>query len=177
MSMMNMGWSGYEDEYEEPKKAEPCAELHWVKAYSILHEDTLVEAIEGYRVWKVSPDGRLRSFYMDTCIWTPGQKLVATCMSRDHCSYDGLCAAGIYALKKLDTKDSLIMDASDNSILGKVWVWGWILDCNFGYRAEFAYPSAIYETRTTSAAVAQAYGVPLLPNPLPPPTQAEFEYC
>lgn len=50
--------------------------------------------------------------------------------------------------------------------MGKVALWGRTIECEHGYRAEFAYPERVVTVTTDSAVapiIARAYGVPCMP--------------
>ncbi len=145
----------------------------WFTAFEqVLPQDTIVQAIEGFRAWRVCKEyvnyPIMRSFHFQRVLWTPGQKLVAECGNGPNC--EEKCNAGIYALKSLcggPNSDECLADWSwdAHTLAGKVWLWGRMVECDEGYRAEFAYPSAIFDTRPVAATVAKLYGVPLLAPP------------
>ncbi len=143
-----------------------CNQHDWLShAHDDLPRDTIVQAVEGFRSWKVDQDDPFLHSQFYNCSWEPHKKVVATCMSGQYCCA-GRCDAGIYATKGpiLDFLATSDPNGSSYCILGKVWLWGRILECEEGYRAEFAYPSLIYDTHHRSAEFAGRYGVPLLPR-------------
>ena len=147
--------------------------MSWLEPYQggQLKEDTTVEALEGFRAWRVFMGVaplRLHSYYFSDVIWEPRKKMVASCASNKACSHNGVCDGGIYALKNYDLSPYFTTDC-EYTALGKVYLWGRVLECENGYRAEFAYPSGFYDTSSNSAILAKIYGVPLLVDPRPKP--------
>jgi len=159
----------------------------WIKQYEHLSPDpdTIVVPIEGFRIW-YNPDGtcELQSLNSAT-IWPKGKCLEAQCPWHSECGEAGdgrPCAAGIYAYRTMDEAAELYYccldemasgdhgDAPDlypqsRVALGRVYLWGRVLECKNGFRAEYAYPSAIYDTAPNSSALAGGYGVRLAPKP------------
>lgn len=138
-----------------------------------------VEPLLGWRAWKVwaplsSSDSYLAfsSVILDTP-WTPRRKVTA-----EH-SFDlgakccGLlesgCSCGVYAFK--DAADAFayltkvrdrLLGMSVDVALGTVSLWGRVVDCERGYKAQFAYPHHIYLPATISRfmlKVSSAFGV------------------
>jgi hypothetical protein len=82
----------------------------------------------GWRGWKVTPDGFLRSMSADV-IWSPDEPM------------DGKTSAkgdeGVYAFKKC--RDFLKhMQGAGLDVYGKVALWGDVIEHELGWRAEFA---------------------------------------
>ena len=163
---------------QEPLRYLTCRQHDWLAPYlkGKLQKDTVVEAIEAFRSWRVDPNDSYLHSQFYTCAWAPYRKMEAICMSGEYCCA-GSCDAGIYATKGpiLDFLANVAPSGDSYCILGKVWLWGRILECEDGYRAEFAYPSLIYNTHARSAEFAQRYGVPLLLRPpFASPDEPEF---
>ena len=97
------------------------------------------------------------------------------------------CNAGVYAFKTKEQAQDLYIDQledmvqccsiaremNDPSILvpgdprdriavGKVYLWGKVLECTKGFRGQYAYPAALYNTSPTSPQLAAIYRVPLI---------------
>lgn len=134
---------------------EPVKKLLPVK----LPEEELVCAtggLIGWRTWNVTAFGStLKSF--NGVEWKPFTKLTAECKG---CSDD--CTCGIYAWK-LDAVSGKPPDFNAlKSVCGEVWLWGRVLECEHGYRAEFAYPKAFVNTGLLAKRMAGLYRVSLL---------------
>ncbi|HUZ47689.1 MAG TPA: hypothetical protein VMW54_13715 [Terriglobia bacterium] len=141
----------------------------------------LIEPLQAWRVWRISilPFNPhriplLRSVILDTR-WTPRQEVAA-----EH-SYDlgakcrGLlkssCSCGVYAFKDprdaftylLSVRDRLLGMSVDTA-LGSVSLWGKVVECERGYRAQYAYPHHIYLPATAYhqvSDVSSEFGVPV----------------
>jgi hypothetical protein len=138
--------------------------------------------IEGYRFWylPVNSPGIMRSYWMTNGIWLPGQRVEAQCMNHLSCEAGNEgCKAGIYAFKYLRSAAECYFLAMDQSIahnppdmgadmwfvLGKVKLWGTVVEHSLGWRAKYAYPSLFYETSPRIKSLAELYRVPLEPRP------------
>ena len=145
----------------------------------------IVVPVEGFRLW-YNPLGKptLHSHWMAGVEWTPKKRMEARCLSHASCVAAGLgCKAGIYAFRTLDEAaelyyeclDSLVAHATPEEhadlspqsrvVIGRVYLWGKVLECEYGFRAEYAYPSAIYDTAPNSYILAEVYHVSLAPKP------------
>jgi len=126
-----------------------------------------IEPIVGVREYHVYMDGEeptLSSF--NGCPWPHRQALIARCgdnVFADHEVPKDGCGCGIYAWK------SEVAESYCNTPLsGEVYLWGDVLVCEAGYRAEIAYPKNLNirskQTRATIRlrdALEKAYGVPV----------------
>lgn len=135
--------------------------------------DTVVMPVEALRGWHV-PHGEaiLRSYNFPQVVWTPGKRVEAKCLDEGSCwGAEGCCAGkcdgGIYAVKNLKTLVRNVHPAV--AVIGKVWLWGRIVEHEYGYRAQYAYPAAIFDTKECCREIAGLYGVPLLPDPFAEP--------
>ncbi len=104
------------------------------------------EVILGWREWTF-----LRPHYLSDRskrdVWVPRQSLAAICdRDANHLAPVWTCSCGIYSY---NTKDHLYRDIFPNgsklvnaadTIHGQVRLWGRVLVCQTGYRAEYAYP-------------------------------------
>ena len=148
----------------------------------------LAEAVEAWRAWRVvRRDGsyQLRSVVKPT-LWPRCEPLTAECLHAEpwprrvlrrppsrHDSPQPRCECGIYAadLARVDlylTPSPL--EPTVGRVLGRVSLWGTVIECERGFRASHAYPLAIYvpsdsaRDSTQRAALAEAlaeYGVPV----------------
>lgn len=139
----------------------------------------LVEPVVGWRVWKVwtplpGSDAcpTLGSVILDMP-WVPRRKIAA-----EH-SFDlgekcrGIlesdCSCGIYAFKHPADAFTYLMKVRDRQLgmsvevaLGTVSLWGKVIECERGFKGQFAYPRHIYLPVTISrfvAKVSSAFGV------------------
>lgn len=146
------------------------------------------EAITAYRCWNVFPNG-LMVGQAHAEPWPPYEAFVGRCghaVSPEHIQ-DGRwvsapvmrCDCGVHALKEAIGAEQRILSEADQNggwkfsmrwdnyeaPKGRVWgavkLWGRLIEHQIGYRAEFAYPSALFcEDEALAATVAALYGVP-----------------
>jgi hypothetical protein len=123
------------------------------------------EPAVGWRTWLVVEDAGcllLRSVVFKIS-WPPGQELAADCehpprrllsrpwrRKRAHEAPSVNCECGIYATKNveraaryLDGYDHLL-ERVRHRVLGRVRLWGSVVETEFGWRASHAYPAYIY---------------------------------
>jgi hypothetical protein len=125
----------------------------------------------------IEPIVGLRSFYVDPetmqlvsfngFAWPHREPLEALCnenLFADHDAPHEDCVCGIYAWKHNDE-----IDRTAGNVFGDVYMWGDVLICDEGYRAQLAYPKsltlkAVKATRVLERlrdGLAVAYGVPV----------------
>jgi hypothetical protein len=148
-----------------------------------------IEPVLGWRIWRIDTElGLLRSPFLGRDLWLPEQPFRAGCgipikvlpeHVPPHDSPDSRCTCGIYAavavstlvddLKTLSTiiaHEARIGYRRDLIAVGLVSLWGRVIICERGYRAELAYPKEIYAPPSFHSALA-GYGVPVMPVPYP----------
>jgi hypothetical protein len=139
----------------------------------------LPEPIRGWRVWKVA-DGRLYSTVFGT-LWPDRARLEARCGLGGRSSPGGLrgvhdapsrrCDCGIYALKSRKDAVSLALQISPPELVavGRVSLWGRVVETERGYRAQYAY---IYDltllggTKMEANELQSRYAVDVLAEPV-----------
>jgi hypothetical protein len=101
-----------------------------------------ISPIVGYRIWGWDAIERLRSLNGE--IWFPGQALAAKCrITGNHeCPADG-CSCGVYAAKNYEHLQKIAPPYLDSVLHGEVCLWGRVVQHQFGYRAQFAYPRTL----------------------------------
>jgi hypothetical protein len=96
----------------------------------------------GWRAWCLRVDGRLQSVLYDD-VWEPGCPLVAAC-PHEHAAPCLECACGIYAARR--PEDALVyLTGRDEPevvgrLLGRVALWGLVVEGEHGWRGQHAYP-------------------------------------
>jgi hypothetical protein len=108
-------------------------------------------------VWRVlRADGALTlASVVKGVAWSPGEPLVAECLGprliplprlRPHAAPGLSCECGIYATDLARAsrylRDSIPFDLG--RVLGRVALWGTVVECERGLRASHAYPVALY---------------------------------
>ena len=103
------------------------------------------EPIVGYRDFKVVQGQHGYSLQSrNGAIWPHRRKMVGLCNGNpfvDHNVPEPTCQCGIYAY---DKPDDPAMRGSNATVWGEIAMWGEVLVCETGYRAEFAYPTALF---------------------------------
>lgn len=124
------------------------------------------EPILAWRLWQVRRHGeeyRLESFTWHHVSWPALQRLEATCPTHGAAAPDRDHECGIYAFKKRELAEELLRrytgvrqrygrhyhelpePAPDRPIaLGRVSLWGRILERERGFRAQYAYPYELF---------------------------------
>jgi hypothetical protein len=156
------------------------------------------EPTMGWRGWFVVTDGqrtRLSSLVYPT-LWPPRHELLATCRHRplfllppwrrrrppDHGAPEESCRCGIYATADPEKAAAYLEDHIVHAerppwpilrrVIGRVSLWGSVVECEDGWRASHAYPERLYvpslherhacDARTIAFELS-VYGVPIEP--------------
>jgi hypothetical protein len=153
-----------------------------------------VAPIVGWRGWfVVEAEGALRlcSIVYHT-LWPPRQELVASCrggehrlvpeLPAEHTAPEAACRCGIYACESAAAAASFLRSSRAPArqtlglVLGRVSLWGKVVECQRGWRGERAYPAGIYVPRLSAegrfllarspgaervALALRSYGVPI----------------
>jgi hypothetical protein len=121
-----------------------------------------VEAVVGWRSWVATRDGdavRLCSPLYGT-VWPVGREAVAACSQPalpGHLAPSERCNCGIYAggsvadATRLDPPGTIGASPVPQRVIGRVALWGKVVECDGGWRAERGYPTHIYVPLATSA--------------------------
>jgi hypothetical protein len=122
-----------------------------------------VEPVEAWRVWRVAMrQGRivLQSLYVGS-VWEPAAPLVATCSGghrsrwapwrktpNDHPAPELECQCGIYGVQSVAAARSYLekpaLLSRDDRVIGRVALWGNVVEGPFGWRASHAYPIELF---------------------------------
>jgi hypothetical protein len=131
-----------------------------------LPEEYVVNALVGCRAWNVPLFvDELRSVARASK-WLPYRRFEAKC-EEEQC--DGVtCTCGVYAFKKmaLVQKEYTQPNRSKRYVYGECWLWGRVLECKRGYRAQFAYPKGFINNGAIAKRMAEVFGVELLSAPI-----------
>jgi len=128
-----------------------------------LEAPDFAEPIEAWRAWRVvmSEDGLRLGSVVKATVWPAREALVAACLrprafrwfNRRHLAAEAPgadCDCGIYAAW-LEDAGSYLRDAADalsvGRVIGRVSLWGTVVECERGFRASHAYPSVVYVLR------------------------------
>jgi len=131
-----------------------------------------ITPVVGWRAWKIvpstksAPEPELWSIHVDEH-WQPGQPVVAQCdiPKRRHAPLSCTCPpepapatncrCGIYATRELRHLAKYVGDAElsypEILIVGRVALWGRVVEYEDGWRGQYGYPQALYVPRTVRA--------------------------
>jgi hypothetical protein len=119
------------------------------------------EPVRVWRVWYVLPRERklrLRSLFFPL-VWEPGRRVEAECMRRcllrpwrrkQHEVPQERCECGIYATTTPSAAADYLRCVERTPAeailyaLGRVSLWGLVVECERGWRGLYAYPAALY---------------------------------
>lgn len=132
-------------------------------------ETYIGDGIVGWRAWAVD-DTRLHGITVPG-VWAPRVREEAVCWRTSNfptaAPMPG-CTCGIYALK--NPGRSLLWDTRMRGrvVIGRVHLWGRIVETTHGYRAQYAYPRdgvLCHGPEKLADTLSERYGVPILPDP------------
>ena len=148
---------------DTPKRP-PCLDLTKVEALKGVEPHKvharmpdLVQVITAWRVWRVSDD-RLWSLAASKA-WEPKKKLEAEC--NNHRAPHKLCGCGVWGFSTLEKLNGALSGYKPTNVLGKVAMWGRVIECEHGYRAQFAYPTELWLLDKDLEELGYIYGVPV----------------
>jgi hypothetical protein len=107
--------------------------------------DTASEPIVAWRAWALTGhrDGTgllLRPVAKRARTWRPRQVVEASCRtSRWHDAPDPACTCGLHGTHGLE----VLRKTKCPAVLGRVALWGRVVEHEHGYRAQFAYPQRL----------------------------------
>lgn len=125
------------------------------------------QPVIAYRIWKVSPEGRLSTAYRNSGKWPWMKPYSSTCdggdtkmwwdetpvtitgagdkPKADHDAPHFDCTCGLYGYKSVKCLEQTFEQFyKGNCVLGCVALWGRITEHTDGYRAEYGYPQVLY---------------------------------
>ena len=122
-----------------------------------------VEPVEAWRVWRVARrEGHvvLQSLFAGV-VWEPAVPLVASCTGghrsrwapwrktpNDHAAPELDCLCGIYGVRSVAAARSYLerpaLLSRDDRVIGRVALWGTVVEGPAGWRASHAYPIELF---------------------------------
>lgn len=127
-----------------------------------------IETLTGWRVWHVS-HGKLESLGVNEW-WTPRHAVPARCnrssslFNHPHGgepSPHNECTCGYWSFKSKDALMDVAGDYDGIAVIGTVEIWGKVIECENGYRSEFAYPKELWLLKPDLDYLSWTYGVPV----------------
>lgn len=125
-------------------------------AAKTLPHESIVTALIGWRKWRPVMFGEGLYSMNGSFLWTPKKKAVSSCSRGAHCA-GTQCDCGIHAFK--GRPDVEAQYGSVDGLIGEVYLWGRVLECEKGYRAQFAYPKSFLSTSPFAETYAAEFGV------------------
>lgn len=143
------------------------------------------EPVIGYKYWNTEPSGLLQSpAYSSRSSWIPGKRTEAICkygqsshfwpefFSGPKIPLDS-CTCGIYAYSRGHATFQRCVEwgvrPDVHQIYGLVYLWGTVIVCRDGFRAQYAYPKAFIYDPSIEGSLKKAqlsanlYGAELIP--------------
>lgn len=136
----------------------------------------LVECLTAWRAWDVVGEGerlRLQALGKEH-IWRPRRAMEADCAKASafellarrgpvptHDAPEESCSCGVWSFKELDGLVSALTRYGIIRVLGKVYLWGKVVETENGYRAQYAYPAELWLFNETLEALGHIYNVPV----------------
>ncbi len=106
----------------------------------------LAAAIVGWRVWRVDTRYRLCSALRDEP-WEARHPFSASCVS-GHGAPDESCTCGIHAVRAPEEARPYLIGRNSpeavHRVLGRVSLWGRVVEGPAGWRAEYGYPAQLW---------------------------------
>lgn len=128
-------------------------------------------AVRGWRQWRLElVDGRPRLVSPIRSVrWEPSTALDARCAA--HPIPNEGCGCGIYAVRWVGTAALASLTPATDLVIGRVALWGEVLEGDHGWRASRAYPAELIVDPLVDDAIVNAlsedYGVPVHRCPVP----------
>ena len=126
-----------------------------------------VEPITAWRAWKVFNDAgswKLKAVGM-TGVWEPRKAMEAICgASKEKHPAPGYgCECGLWSFTTLDDLVPALENYTDLKVIGKVAVWGRVIECEHGFRSSHAYPTELWllDNQDNLEQLGYTYGVPV----------------
>jgi hypothetical protein len=149
---------------EKLKKAEPRKILPKVPDH--------YEPITAWRAWKLS-NLRLHALGSNG-EWPVKKPIEAICNKKyasiadpagvnitNHPAPNHNCECGVWAFNSLDNLMSAIQGHYHAAVLGQVSLWGRVIECENGFRAQYAYPKELWLFDNSLEELGYIYGVPV----------------
>jgi hypothetical protein len=138
------------------------------------------EPFVAYRAWLAEMDVLLLKSYLVAYVWPPKVRTEAFCKGDDtpvwpgesignapqSCDHDPTvlpgeyCSCGIYAHKTKQDTQRWMKGRDNRFVYGEVFLWGRVIECDWGYRAQYAYPKSVYIDSRLASLVAKRYELP-----------------
>lgn len=140
----------------------------------------LTTCLVGWRGWRVTAAGdgyRLQALGRNE-IWSPKKPIAAECRedymtmsifsswgepdnTKPHDCPSKDCHCGVWAFRSLDEFKKMAESYHSTVVVGQVYLWGRVLECENGYRAQYAYPKELWLFNEEHESLGWIYNVPI----------------
>ena len=112
-------------------------------------ETTSIEAISGWRLWQVVPwersQYRLAAWSLADLVWPAHERCESTCLrvrEAGHLAPQPRCGCGLYAFRSRSLAETAMASEMrpGTVALGRVSLWGRVVEHGSGWRAQYGYP-------------------------------------
>jgi hypothetical protein len=119
-----------------------------------------VHTITAWRGWEFT-SGMLEALGTEAK-WEPRRAPRANCIHSSHAAPKFDCSCGYWSFKTFDLlQEALKSYAVDVDVIGQVEIWGRVIECENGFRSEFAYPKELWLLDEGLESLSWKYGVPV----------------
>lgn len=119
-----------------------------------------VHTITAWRAWDAK-NGILEAVGSEHQ-WIPKVANRAQCKHYGHKAPQFSCSCGFWSFKTLKLLlKSMPTYAANVTVVGTVEIWGRVIECEFGFRSEFAYPKELWLLNEGQESLSWTYGVPV----------------
>lgn len=119
--------------------------------------------IVAWRAWSVKTsknDWKLAALGQSD-VWPAKKMMTAKCRSNGgHPVPHRDCQCGVWSFHSLDTLLAKL-DGYTPKVIGQVTIWGRIIECENGFRSQFAYPKELWLLDPAMEQLGHTYGVPV----------------
>jgi len=124
-----------------------------------------VQTLIGWRAWDA--ESGVLSSIGSSHFWEPKKAQHAQCRDEfDHPAPQKNCRCGYWCFKSLDLLLEALGGYTESiSVVGTVEIWGRVIECENGFRAEYAYPKELWLLRNGLEHLGWKYGVPVKIRP------------
>lgn len=122
--------------------------------------------LTSYRGWQIRNEKL--SALGQTNDWKPKTAKPAKCSNgSNHRAPSRDCGCGYWSFKSMDQLTAALRSYSSSVVVvGEVEIWGRVIECENGYRSEFAYPKELWLLKPDLDYLSQLYGVPVRQVPV-----------
>ena len=121
-----------------------------------------IATLTAYRAWRVLGD-MLSPLGGTVSPWEKKKAVGATCLrAASHKAPVRDCECGYWSFKSMDLlQKALPQYANSVAVVGSVEIWGRVIECENGFRSEFAYPKELWLVKPDLEFLSWEYGVPV----------------